>query len=135
MKTKKLIALLLAICTLLTLFVMPVGATEEHQHEEIEIVILNEDLTEEQKARIIERFSNPENLNGTNADDGATTYNLLCNIFGHKIEGTGLYSIAHTVRATPPRCLRNDYYYEFCTRCDDYERQTLTSTSYIFCCP
>lgn len=133
MKTKKLLAMALALTTLLTVFIMPVSATEEQTNEDIEIVIMNEDISEETKAKIYAYYSDPDH-NHENTDDGATTYGLVCSVIGHKIESVTTYTINHKARATAPRCLRKTYLHEVCTRCDDYETSTLTSTKYINCC-
>lgn len=133
MKTKKLLAMALALTTLLTIFIIPVGATEEQTNEDIEIVIVNEDISEETKAKIYAYYSDPDH-NHENTDDGATTYGLICSIIGHKIETSTTYTIQHKARATAPRCLKKSYKYEVCTRCDDYEKSTLITTAYINCC-
>lgn len=134
MKTRKLLALILALTTLLTVFITPVGATEEQNHQDIEIVIMNEDISEEAKEKIYAYYSAPDH-NHENAEDGsATTYGLICTVIGHKIDTSTVYTINHKARATAPRCLRKTYLHEVCTRCDDYETSTLTSTKYINCC-
>lgn len=133
MKTKKLLAMALALTTLLTIFIMPVGATEEQNHQDIEIVILNEEISEEAKAKIYAYYSDPDH-NHENTEDGATTCGLICTVIGHKIDTSTVYTINHKARATAPRCLRKTYLHEVCTRCDDYEKSTLTSTIYINCC-
>lgn len=133
MKTKKLLALTLAICTLLTLFVMPVGAADECSHDEIEIIILNEDISEEAKAKIYAYYSDPDH-NQETEEDGAATYGLICSVIGHKIETSNTYVITHKARTTAPRCLKKTYKHEVCSRCDDYSKSTLTSSMYIACC-
>ena len=133
MKTKKLLSMALALTTLLTIFIMPVGATEEQTNEDIEIVILNEDISEEAKEKIYAYYSDPDH-NHENNEDGATTYGLLCSVIGHKIDTSTVYTITHKARATAPRCLKKAYKHDVCTRCDDYETSTLLSSSYIFCC-
>ena len=133
MKTKKLLAMALALTTLLTIFIMPVGATEEQNHQDIEIVILNEEISEEAKAKIYAYYSDPDH-NHENTDDGATTYGLVCTVIGHKIDTSTVYTITHKARATAPRCLRKTYRHEVCTRCDDYETSTLIGSTYLYCC-
>ncbi len=134
MKTKKLLALVLALTTLLTVFIIPVGATEEeHNHQDIEIVILNEDISEEAKEKLYAYYSDPDH-NYENAEDGTATYGLICSVIGHKIDTSTTYTIQHKARATAPRCLKKSYKYEVCTRCDDYEKSTLITTAYINCC-
>lgn len=132
MKIKKLLAIALALTTLFTIFIMPVGATEEQTNEDIEIVIMNDDISEETKAKIYAYYSDPDH-NHENTDDGAATYGLICTVIGHKIETSTTYTIQHKARATAPRCLKKSYKYEACTRCD-YEKSTLITTAYINCC-
>lgn len=131
MKTKRLVAMLMAIVTAMCLFVMPTSAAgeAEHAHENIEIIFEDETLSEEFKARATAHF-----LNGAPEDDGTATYGLTCTLLGHKIESTITYSITHKARTTAPRCLKRLYEYEACTRCDDYEKSTLISSTYIYCC-
>ena len=133
MKTKKLLAMALALTTLLTVFIMPVGATEEQTTEDIEIVIMNEDISEEAKEKIYSYYSEPDH-NHENTEDDATTYGLICSVIGHKIDTSAVYTISHKARATAPRCLKKSYKHEVCTRCDDYEKSTLLSSTYINCC-
>lgn len=133
MKTRKLLALILALCTILSLSIIPVGAAEEHNHDEIEVVILNEDISEEAKEKIIAYYMNGEHEHES-TDDDAATYGIICTVIGHKIETTTTYTITHKARTTAPRCLRKTYRHEVCTRCDDYNISTLISSTYIFCC-
>ena len=133
MKIKKLLAMALALTTLLTIFIMPVGATEEQTNENIEIVIMNEDISEEAKAKIYAYYSDPDH-NHENPEDGATTYGLVCSVIGHKIDTSVVSVITHKARATAPRCLKKSYQHDVCTRCDDYETSTLITSKYINCC-
>lgn len=62
-----------------------------------------------------------------------STYNVLCTLFGHKLESSTATTITHKVYSTDPRCVRKTYKVESCTRCD-YTNRTLTNTTYISCC-
>ncbi len=128
MKTKKILALVLAIAMLSCIFIMPANAAEAETHEHFEIIIENEDISEETREKIIVFYTNSGEEN-----DGAATYGLTCTLFGHKLESTRVYKITHEVRSTSPRCLKKTYTYEACTRCD-YEKSTLMSSEYIACC-
>ena len=130
MKTKRLVAMLMAIATAMCLFVMPSSAAgeAEHAHENIEIIFEDETLSEEFKARATAYF-----LNGAPEADGVATYGLTCTLFGHDLETGTTTTITHKARATAPRCLEQMYNYSACTRCD-YEASTLKSSTYIFCC-
>ena len=103
MKTKRLVAMLMAIAIAMCLFVMPSSAADEAEqtHTNIEIIFEDETLSEEFKAKATAYF-----LNGAPEDDGATTYGLTCNLFGHKLESTQTTTITHKVRTTSPRCLK-----------------------------
>ena len=67
-------------------------------------------------------------------DDAVTPYGLMCTLFGHKYEASGVTTITHCVEPTDPRCLEEYFYVQVCTRCEDsiVER---TGLSYISCCP
>ena len=130
MKTKKISALILAIAMIACIFIMPANAaeTETAAHEHFEIIIENEDISEETRRKIMVHFANH-----CEEDDCATTYGLTCTLLGHKTETTRVYKITHKVRSTSPRCLKKTYTYEACTRCD-YENSTLMASEYIACC-
>lgn len=69
----------------------------------------------------------------THDGEDAATYGLICTLFGHKIESSTAYTITHKASATDPRCKKNIYYVETCTRCD-YTAKELISSEYISCC-
>ena len=125
---KKAISLILSLCFILSLGVIPASAEEAIKHNDITIIIHNEDISEETKEKLIAFYSNPEDQ-GNNA----TTYGLTCTLFGHKTETSTTTVITHKARTTTPRCLQRHYNYTSCTRCD-YEESTLLSTAYIDCC-
>ena len=116
-----------------TFSIIPVGATEEHKHDEIEVIVLNEDISEEAKEKIIAYYMNGEHEHES-TDDDAATYGIICTVIGHKIETSTTYTITHKARTTAPRCLKKKYNHEVCTRCDDYNKSTLISSTYISCC-
>ena len=125
---KKIIALTLAMILSLSLF-MTVGASNvKYTYGDVEI-IFEEDCTfsEEMKQKIADYI--------VNGDDGASTYNLLCTLFGHQEEVTGVTTISHKVRDTHPRCLRQIWELHACTRCEEALDVILLSESYITCCP
>ena len=128
MKIKKLLSLILAISILSCIFLMPTNATGAESYENIEIVIVNQNISEETKAKAIAFYTNDGE-----EQEGNTTYGLTCTLLGHKLETTVVYKITHEVRTTSPRCLKKTYNYDACTRCD-YEKSTLTSSTYIICC-
>lgn len=127
MKLKSLFASLLVLSLLICTFAVPTSA-KEPTNTNVEIVI-NGDVSEETKAKIERHFAS----NTLSNADGATTYGLMCDLFGHKLESTAVAKITHKVLATSPRCKKQTYNYETCTRCD-YEKSTLIKTEYIVCC-
>lgn len=70
-----------------------------------------------------------------NGDDGATVYNLWCNLFGHKETIESVETITHKVDSVAPRCLSQIWDIYACTRCNEVLQQKLLSEAYIFCCP
>lgn len=128
MKIKKAFALVLAFATLLCAVAIPANAKETDTHEDLVIVIENEDISEETKAKIIAFYSN-----GGEENEGIATYGITCTLLGHKLESTSVSTINHKARSTSPRCLKRTYNYESCTRCD-YETSTLIGQKYIVCC-
>ena len=128
MRTKKLLSLILAVVMFGCIFIMPVNAAETEVYENIEIIIVNENISEETKEKAISFYTNCEE-----EQKDITTYGLTCTLLGHKLESTLVYKITHEVRATDPRCLKKTYDYSACTRCD-YEESVLVSSIYIACC-
>jgi hypothetical protein len=128
MKIKSLFAILLVLTLLTCTCVLPVSAKELTQNNINVEIIINGEVSEETKAKIEKYFA----TGNPNAND-TSTFGLTCTLFGHKIEGTAVSSITHKVRATSPRCKKETYNYEACTRCD-YETATLAATEYIVCC-
>ena len=123
---KKAFSMLLAIITLISLTVLPASA-EVGAHNDVEVIIHDENLPQETKAKIIEFYTNPE------AQNNATTYGLTCSLLGHKYEYTTVTMVTHKARATAPRCLQKKYDHGVCTRCDS-QTNTLIGSSYIYCC-
>ena len=128
MKTKKLLSLILAIAMLSCMLIMPANATETETDKHIEIIIVDENISDEIKARAIAFYTN-----GGEEQEGIATYGLTCTLLGHKLETTKVYKITHEVRTNAPRCLKKTYDYSACTRCD-YEESVLVGNEYIFCC-
>lgn len=71
-------------------------------------------------------------VNGT-SDSSATTYNLLCTLFGHKTTTESFTIIEHCVRDVQPRCLESLQDVTVCSRCD-YVTTDVITTYYINCC-
>lgn len=67
------------------------------------------------------------------SDSSATTYNLLCTMFGHKTTTESFTVIEHCVRDVQPRCLESLEDVTICSRCDYVSIDVVTSY-YINCC-
>lgn len=128
MKTKNLLSLILAIAILTCMFVIPVDAQDIKNNEHMEIVIYNEDISEETKEKIFAFYTN-----GGEEKEGIATYGLTCTLLGHKLEISRVSKTTHKARTTSPRCLKKTYDYSACTRCD-YEESVLVGSQYIVCC-
>ena len=128
MKIKEMLSFVLAIAMLACMFIMPANAAETETNEHIEIVIENENISEETREKIITFYTN-----GGEGKEGVATYGLTCTLLGHKLETSQVSKITHKVRTTDPRCLKKTYSYAACTRCD-YEKSTLVASTYIVCC-
>lgn len=92
-------------------------------------VTFNQDtiFSEQQRAYISEII--------VNGDSDATTYGLMCTLFGHKYgDDESATAITHCARASQPRCLEERFLIRMCTRCEHTETELLVS-SYIECCP
>lgn len=82
-------------------------------------------FSEEQRVQII-------NATASEAST-ASTYGLMCTLFGHSYETDAYITITHCVNASQPRCLEEKFNINLCTRCDHTETELVT-TRYIFCC-
>ena len=94
-------------------------------------IVFDEDstLTQEEKVYLAEIRANYHH--GYN--DGASTYNVICNMFGHKTTTETIGVIEHCVSATQPRCLQTYEDLTVCSRCDYVQIDVLGSV-YIYCC-
>lgn len=129
MKIKNLFASLLALTLLICVCVLPTSAKENINKNDVEIIVLDENISEETKEKIEKYFVTGEPV----TDNSATTYGLTCTLLGHKLQNSTVEVITHKVSATAPRCQCKTYLYQACTRCD-YETSQLIATEYIFCC-
>lgn len=125
---KKVFSVLLAVITLVSLTVLPASAEVGAHEDEIEVIIHNQDLDEEAKAKIVEFYKNPEA-----EDEETSTYGLTCDLLGHKYEYTQVTTVTHKARATAPRCLQRKYNHGVCSRCST-QTNTLIGSVYIYCC-
>lgn len=127
MKTKRFISLILTLVLFVGIFAIPTSAGHVHEAGEIEVVIENEDLSDEMKEKIIAYYTDD------NHDDDTASYGLTCTLLGHDLESTKTTTVTHKVSATAPRCLQKTYEHNACTRCD-YQKATHVASKYIYCC-
>lgn len=126
---KKIIALIMVVIFLFS--VMSISAYAEESKEitvtvnEI-VFVFDADTTDDFRNKFIAHYFNHD-------DEDTTTYGLTCTLFGHKIESSVVATVTHKVNSTSPRCLRERYDVETCSRCD-YTNSTLISSDYIVCC-
>ncbi len=89
-------------------------------------IYFEEGLSDREKALIIAE------LTGEKAD-AASARGLTCTLFGHKLTTTQTVSIRHKVYSSAPRCVRDTYTVDVCSRCD-YTSSTLSGSERIYCC-
>ena len=77
---KRILSMLLAVITLVSLTVLPASA-EVGTHNDVEVIIHDENLPEETKAKIVEFYTSPEA-----EDEETSTYGLTCTLLGHDYE-------------------------------------------------
>ncbi len=128
---KKIIALILVVVSVFS--TMSITAFAEETSENTVTVTVNEvefvfdaDTTEDFRNKFIAHYFN-------HGEEDASTYGLMCTLFGHKLESSIATTITHKAKSTAPRCLRERYETEVCTRCD-YTNVTLLNSEYISCC-
>ncbi|MBQ2828554.1 MAG: hypothetical protein IJF20_04835 [Clostridia bacterium] len=128
---KKIIALVMVVVSLFS--VMSMSAYAEDKSENTVTIIVNEvefifdaDTTEEFRDKFIADYFNEDNSD-------TSAYGLTCTLFGHKYEESIVTAIIHKDKATDPRCLRQTYKMQACTRCT-YATKVLMSEKYISCC-
>lgn len=127
---KKIIALILVVVSLFS--VTSISVYAEGISENAIIVTVNE-VEFVFDADTSEEFRNKAIAHYFNHDNDAATYGLTCTLFGHKLESSVVTTITHKAKATAPRCLRETYEMEVCTRCD-YTNPILIDATYIYCC-
>lgn len=128
---KKIISLILVVVSIFS--IMSISVYADDTANNTVTVTVNEttftfdaDTSEDFRNKAIANYFNPEN-------DGADAYGLTCTLFGHKLESSVITAITHKVKANDPRCLRERFNTEVCTRCD-YTNPILIGSDYITCC-
>jgi len=101
-----------------------------YQEEDITVIFDSESvLSDEQKQFLADKIISGETI----SDDGVSTY-AWCWLTGHDIVNEVVSVIEHKVSATNPRCKKETYDVESCTKCDHMD-YTLISTVMLLCCP
>ncbi len=129
---KKVLALILAIASVFSLATFSASAENSAENT---VVITRCDTDFVFEAGVSEDLMNSFIYAVETDCDGCedAAYGLVCTLFGHKLETSTAHTITHKASATAPRCLKNTYSVEACTRCD-YTSKTLLSSKYISCC-
>lgn len=127
---KKIFAFIMSVA--LVFCVMSISASANDASENITVdngqtvFIFENSVSSEIQSRFIADYYNLD-------ADGAETYGLTCTLLGHKLESSNVSTVTHKVRATSPRCLKEYFTFEACSRCD-YSNSTLLHSEYISCC-
>ncbi len=131
---KKYIRVLVCLLAVLAVSTVVVAATDAnkqytYQMDDVTYTVefLDDVFTFEQQAVVADRLVYAE-------DSDAQTYGLWCTLFGHELKESTVGVITHKVDTYAPRCKREIYDVTICEKCD-YQTQTLSSVSYINCCP
>ena len=127
---KKIISFMLFIIIVCTFCLSAYAGTEVYTYKiDNTTVIFNQDtnFSEQQRAYISEII--------VNGDSDATTYGLMCTLFGHKYgQQESATAITHCAQASQPRCLEEYFLISMCTRCEHTEVEQVGAI-YIECCP
>ena len=125
---KKIIALALATVMSLSFCMYASAADTEYACGEVEIIFAEDSAFSEEIQQIIADQMR-------NGDDGASTYDLFCSLFGHNETTEEVNRSYHKVNTYDPRCLLEKWNVTACTRCGDITGQTLVFEMYVSCCP
>ena len=128
---KKIFVAVMALLLVCTFSVVSFAATEETYVYNLGSVTVVFDETDTWDASVRESIAR-RLVYGE--DESIATYNLLCNIFGHKYETKSVTTITHCVQTEAPRCLEEHFDISLCSRCEDQLTER-TGFRYIFCCP
>lgn len=131
---KKYIRILTCLLALLSATMVLASAAElnkqytyQSEDREYTVEFLDDALTAEQQESVAYNLV-------YGAETSSQPYGLYCILFGHELKESTVGVITHKVRTYVPRCKREIYDVTICEKCD-YQTQTLSTTSYIDCCP
>lgn len=121
---KKIVSMIMAVC-LISAFTCVAGAADVDSnifyYGDKEIVVEGENLSHEEMKAIADFVAE-----GNDSGD-ASTYGLMCSLFGHNIEETTAREITHNVYSTAPKCVEKTYKVRTCSRCDHIEKELIYS--------
>ena len=100
-----------------------------------EITVFNENLSYHEKKEIADYIAYNSNSFHLLEPCYSVESSILCTLFGHNLETTYVSETNHNVYTESPRCVRNTYACEYCTRSScDYIETTLISSFRISSC-
>ncbi len=118
----------LSICLCVIILSIPMLAmTSSHNESDITVIFKDDSsFTAQEKELIIQSFTegNPSQMQ---------PHGLYCLLFGHDYKSEVITVIRHKVNPAPPRCMKDYYNVQVCTRCSD-TISTLISSVPIDCC-
>lgn len=127
MRIKKTISCILALVFALCSFQTVSFAESNNENSKKNITIeFHNDVSNEVKERVVAHFHGED-------ENTVVSRGLTCTLLGHKLETGTTSVVTHKVRTSTPRCLRETFDYEICSRCD-YSKYTLLYDEYIYCC-
>lgn len=130
MKLKKIVSLITALVLIFSASQLSVFANEQEDAAVVTdngiTLVFHDEVSEETKEKIIAHFAGETSSN-------IQARGITCTLLGHNLETGATSAITHKAKATAPRCLKETFEYEICTRCD-YSEYTLIGSEYIYCC-
>lgn len=129
---KRIISILSAVCLLMCGFVFSSSAADTGAYtfiyDDREITVESTDLSYEEMKAVADAVA------GVEQESEVSTCGILC-IFGHKISTSTVTETIHNAYTTTPKCIRNIYDVESCTRSNcDYIVKTLIDSTRIASC-
>lgn len=130
---KRIVAIILMLVICFSFILSADGGVQIYvkRNGNVEICVRYTNLTDSDLERVIHAVENYEK--GIDPAQTASTYNLLCQIFGHTKEYSKTIVYHHFVYDTYPYCDAAYYDVEVCTRCA-YENTTYTGSERVGCC-
>lgn len=104
-------------------------------YDDRDITIESATLNEEEAQMIADYIAYGITPSGPIEIENTINTPLLCIILGHSIETSTAIETIHNVYTTSPKCVRNKYSIEICTRdsCDYIQKTLIYSTGISFC--